>query len=533
VVSTRVLKRANGTRQVQIVWGKVAGKRKVEYVGSGRTDDEIELLLVEARERINAGQGVLDLGLDDEPRPAGAPLKAAGSSMATLWDALNTAYRALGLGDAAGGDDVFRDLVLARVIEPTSKKAAIERVLPEIEVPHTSVRTMTRRLRLYSAEGFREALAAACAASARLGPASLVMFDVTNLWFETDEGDDFRVPGYSKERRVEPLIQIGLLTDGTGLPLMISSYEGNTAETKMMIPTLKAFMATHHLGDVVVVADAWMISEANWKAIEAEGLSFILGAKIPHLPYVIDRWQQLHPDTEFEDGQTWVAREPVGTGKKNRADHVAIYQWKAKRAARTLRGIDKQLAKAEAHVAGKDTIKRNRFIKISGVTKSINRELEAKARSLAGLKAYLTNMPDPTPATVIGAYQNLFKIEKTFRMAKSDLAVRPVFHRLRESIDAHLNIVFAALAVSHWIETTTGWTIKRFVTTPAATARPGSSSARSCCPRSRTSPTTSSRPSTRSTPPRADDEAARPTPPLPLRSWSRPAPTQSGSSYAS
>ena len=91
----RVLKRANGTRQVQISWGKVGGKRKIEYVGSGRTDEEIELLLVEARERINAGQGALDLGLDGDRRP-GEPLEAVGSRMAVLWDALDAGFRALG-----------------------------------------------------------------------------------------------------------------------------------------------------------------------------------------------------------------------------------------------------------------------------------------------------------------------------------------------------------------------------------------------------------------------------------------------------
>lgn len=146
-------------------------------------------------------------------------------------------------------------------------------------------------------------------------------------------------------------------------------------------------------------------------------------------------------------------------------DHPWVYQWKAGRATRTLRGIDAQIAKADAQVSGKAPVKRNRFITLDGATKTINRDLEAKARALAGFKAYLSNIPDPTPEKVIGAYQNLYKIEKTFRMAKSDLAVRPVYHRLRESIDAHLTIVFAAMAVSHWIETTTGWSIKKFVTT--------------------------------------------------------------------
>jgi len=214
---SRVLKRANGTRQVQISWGKVGGKRKIEYVGSARTDEELELLLTEAQERINGGQGTFDFGLDREP---GQPLEVVSSQMAILWEALETAYRALGF-DQAAQDDVFRDLVLARIIEPSSKQAAAERVLPEIGVPHASYRTVKRRLRLYSAEGFREGLAAACARAAKLGPASLVMFDVTNLWFETDEEDEFRIPGFSKERRVEPLIQVGLLTDATGLPLMI------------------------------------------------------------------------------------------------------------------------------------------------------------------------------------------------------------------------------------------------------------------------------------------------------------------------
>ena len=101
----------------------------------------------------------------------------------------------------------------------------------------------------------------------------------------------------------------------------------------------------------------------------------------------------------------------------------------------------------------------------------MNRELEDKARALAGLKGYVTNLaacPDGTPVTaefVIGAYHQLFEIEKSFRMARSDLQARPIYHRTRDSIDAHLTIVFAALAVSRWIETRTGWSIRKFVKT--------------------------------------------------------------------
>ncbi|WP_438672249.1 IS1634 family transposase [Solihabitans fulvus] len=130
-----------------------------------------------------------------------------------------------------------------------------------------------------------------------------------------------------------------------------------------------------------------------------------------------------------------------------------------------------QVAKAEKAVAGKAPVKRNRFIHLSGATKTVNRDLEAKARTLAGLKGYVTNLtacPDGTPVTarfVIDAHHQLFQIEKSFRMSKHDLQARPIYHRKRDSIEAHLTIVFAALAISHWIEDRTGWSIKKFVRT--------------------------------------------------------------------
>jgi hypothetical protein len=333
-----------------------------------------------------------------------------------------------------------------------------------------SYRTVLRRLAGYAKDAFRQELSAACAAHAKLGRASLVLYDVSTLYFETDAGDGFREPGFSKERRLEPQITIGLLADQAGFPLMVSAFEGNKAETKTMLPVIEAFMAAHQLPDVTVVADAGMISEANQKEIEAAGLSFILGMKIPHVPYVVAQRRREHPGEQIPDGhiftQPWPATEASG-----RRDKTIYYQYRQDRARRTLRGIDQQVAKAEQAVAGKAPVKRNRFIQLSGGTRSVNRELEDKARALAGIKGYITNLaacPDGTRVTaqfVIGSYHQLFEIERSFRMAKSDLQARPVYHHLRDSIEAHLTIVFAALAVSRWIEHQTGWSIRKFVKT--------------------------------------------------------------------
>jgi hypothetical protein len=388
--------------------------------------------------------------------------------MGSLLDALSHVYDALGFGQAAGGDEVFFQLV-TRVIEPVSRLDSL-RVLEEAGLAPASYPTVNRRLPVYALVAWRQRLSAACAAHAGLGPASLVLYDVSTLYFETDAGDGFRESGFSKERRLEPQITIGLLTDHSGFPLMVSAFEGNKAETKTMLPVISAFMAAHDLPDVTVVADAGMVPEANQKAIEAAGLSFILGAKIPHVPYVVQQWRREHPGQQIGDGRIFTQPWLAGPGS-GRRDQVIYYQYKADRARRTLRGIDEQVAKAEQAVAGQVPVKRNRFIRLSGGTRAVNRELEAKARALAGLKGYVTSLrtcPDGTPVSpefVIGAYHQLFQIEKSFRMAKSDLQARPVCHRTRDSIEAHLTIVFAALAVSRWIEARTGWSIRKFVKT--------------------------------------------------------------------
>jgi hypothetical protein len=462
VAYVRTVKTASGARAVQIVYSSRKGSRDIDHIGSAHDDVELELLKTVARQRLAAGQGELDLGLDAPPK-AGGPLPITASRMGHLWDALSLAYEVLGFEAAADGDEVFRQLVLGRIIEPTSKLDSL-RVLEEAGITPVSYRTLTRRLPAYAKHEWRERLAALCAHHVGLGPATLLLYDVTTLYFETDTGDGFRESGFSKERRLEPQITVGLLTDAAGFPLMVNAFEGNKAETTTMLPVIKAFMAARRLTDVVVVADAGMISESNMKAIEAEGLSFILGIRIPEVPYVVAEWRTANPDTEIADGQVFVQPWPAGP-KDKRRNQVRYYQYKQDRARRTLKGIDEQVRKAEQAVAGKTAVKRNRFVKLTDATKTVNRELEAKARALAGIKGYVTNIDDPTPEQVIGAYHRLFQIEKSFRMAKSDLAARPIFHRTRDSIEAHLTIVFAALAISRWIEDTTGWSIKKFVKT--------------------------------------------------------------------
>jgi hypothetical protein len=461
VAYVRTVRTASGATAVQIVWSSQHGSRRIEHLGSAHDDAELAALRAVAAERIAAGQQALDLGL--EAAAGAGPLEIVSSRAGHLWDALCRAYDTLGFTAATGSDEVFRALVLARIIEPTSKLDSL-RVLTETGVDAPSYRTVTRRLPGYAKPLWRKAISAACASHAALGPASLVLYDVSTLYFETDQGDGFREPGFSKERRLEPQITVGLLTDATGFPLTVEAFEGNKAETATMLPTLQRFMTAYRLTDITVVADAGMLSENNKTAIEAAGLGFILGNRIGHIPYVVSEWHEQNPKLDVLDGLTLTQPWPGGPNSTRR-DQVIYYQYRADRARRSLAGIDQQIAKAEKAVAGKVPVKRNRFITLAGGEKSVNRELERKARTLAGWKSYITNITAPTPEFVIGAYHQLWHVEKSFRMSKHDLKARPIYHHKRESIEAHLAVVFAALAVTHLIETTTGWSIKKFVQT--------------------------------------------------------------------
>jgi hypothetical protein len=213
-------------------------------------------------------------------------------------------------------------LVMTRIIEPVSKLDGA-RVLEEAGVPPVPYLTVTRRLRVFAKDSWRQQVSAACAARAGLGPASLVLYDVSTLYFETDTGDGFRESGFSKERRLEPQITIGLLTGADGFPLMVSAFEGNRAETRTMLPVIESFMAAHQLPDVTVVADAGMVSEANQKQIEAAGLSFILGAKIPYVPYLVVQWRREHPGQDIPDAHDR-ARRP-GRQPLDRARHRLVH----------------------------------------------------------------------------------------------------------------------------------------------------------------------------------------------------------------
>ena len=208
------------------------------------------------------------------------------------------------MGFDAVGDEVFRDLVIARIVEPTSKVDAL-RVLKDLGANTLSYSTVQRHLKMINTGDYRNTVAGKCFAhSTNRGTLSLMLYDVTTLYFEAENEDDLRKVGYSKERRVDPQIVVGLLVDRTGFPLEISCFEGNTAETTTIVPIIEAFQKRHDLGGVpmVIAADAGMLSWTNLKALDAAGFSFIVGSRMTKAPGDLASHFRWHGES-FDDGQ--------------------------------------------------------------------------------------------------------------------------------------------------------------------------------------------------------------------------------------
>jgi transposase len=428
----RKVKTASGATAIQIATKQKGRIVKIVHIGSAHTEEELKVLL--------------SLELLPEPQPSlRVGLKRSFSGL--LWNTLQDQYEKIGFGRLK--DEVFKALCLARIVEPTSKIDAL-RILIDLGVDSIDQNRLYRSLAKAATLDYRKAISQVCFEYVGSNNLSLVLYDVTTLYFEVQEADKYRKPGMSKERRLEPQIIIGLLVDQNGFPLGLQSFEGNKAETKTLLPVIQDFLMQNGLTKTTIVADAAMMSASNLKALVEAGYTYVVGSRLHKVPYDIAEYQKA---SELSDQQIVVEK---------REDYRIIYQYRAKRAALDMRNIEKQVAKAMKVLNGQVPTTKTKFLSIVAKKKQLNQKLIDKAKALAGIKGYVTNLDIPDEQ-VVAYYHQLFHVEATFRMAKSDLKARPIYHRKRDAIEAHLTIVLAALAISRNIERLTGISIKQFV----------------------------------------------------------------------
>lgn len=438
----RKIKTTSGATAIQIAYKQKGRIVKIIHIGSTHTEEELIILQALARKRLHENQ----LELMPDPQPSlRVELKSSFSGL--LWVTLQEQYEKIGFSRLK--DDVFMALCLARIVEPTSKIDTL-RVLADLGVEPIGQNKLYRCLIKAATLDYRKTISQICFEHVRRNGLTLVLYDVTTLYFEVQKEDEYRKPGMSKERRLEPQIIVGLLVDQNGFPLGLQSFEGNKAETKTILPVIEAFLGENGLMKTTIVADAAMMSASNLAALAEAGYTYIVGSRLHKIPYDIAEYQKIG---ELSDQQIIVEKKD---------GYRVIYQYRAKRASLDKRNIEKQVAKATKVLNGQAPTTKTKFLNIEAKKKQLNQKLIDKAKALAGIKGYVTNLDIPDEQ-VIAYYHQLFQVEATFRMAKSDLRARPIYHRKRDAIEAHLTIVFAALAISRNIERLTGISIKQLV----------------------------------------------------------------------
>ena len=353
-------------------------------------------------------------------------------------------------------DDVTADLVVMRLLEPSSKRRAIDRLRQLCGIVHGE-QTVYRTLRSLAAKKEdTERLLVAHATQGGATTLSLVLYDVTTLYFESFREDDaetgLRKTGFSKDNKPQqPQIVIGLLVTPHGFPLGHEVFKGNTFEGHTMLPVLEAFQKRHGIECCTVVADAGMLSLENIATLRRQKFSYIVGARTANLPS--KRIAEISASLRHTDKATMRLQTQHGD---------LICSFSDERYRKDKRDMEKQIARAKKLIASAEPDRRAKFVQKEGGTFILHDALIAKTQLLLGIKGYVTNIPPNVmdDQTVIDHYRNLWHVEQAFRMAKSDLQVRPIFHRREEAIRAHVLLCFIALAVQKHLEQVSGLSLR-------------------------------------------------------------------------
>jgi len=426
----------SGSTSIQIIQ-KLKGKYKVvRTVGSSADTTELDRLYQEAQELIPKLFNQLTL-YEDRITPS------------NISELSNDHIRIIGpelifgrIFDHIGYDkinnELFRDLVISRITHPGSK-LQLSIYLQENHDKDISADAIYYFLDKLKAQV--EELSFNYTKKLLQGRIGIVFYDMTTIYFESSQPDDLRIPGFSKDgKHQHPQIFLGLLVGKNGYPIGYDIFEGNTYEGHTLIPILERFQSRFNLDKPIVVADAGLLSKENLKALKEKSYSFILGARIKNeSKTVIRQIEQL----KLTDGH-------IAKITKEDDTHLFV-SFSESRAKKDLSNRERGLKRLEKSLNAGRLTKSN--INNRGYNKYLNMQGELKIaidyqkfeadNKWDGLKGYITNT-DLTGCEVIENYNNLWKIEKAFRISKTDLKIRPIYHRLRDRIEAHICISFVS-----------------------------------------------------------------------------------------
>jgi len=447
----RKKKNKSGVISIQII-DKSRGKYKVrKTVGSSKDAAEIERLFEEARNLIPqlTAQPSLHFDVLQEKEFEDAVFNSIKDFKLTGPElVLGKLFNEIGFN--AVKDELFGHMVITRLIYPVSKLKTIDYLYKYkgITVERNKIYRYLDKLNSTHKEQIQQ-ISYHHTLAVLNNKLSIVFYDVTTLYFEIEDEDDLRKTGFSKDgKHQHPQILLGLLVSTSGYPLAYEIFEGNKFEGHTMLPVIESFKVKYQIENLVVIADAGLLSNDNIEQLQTKGYKYILGARIKNeSSFVRKQILSLH----LNNG------ESVVIAKDEQTKMVVSYS--AARAKKDEQNRKKGLQKLEkAVVSGKLSKKNihnrgyNKYLKLEGDVKiTIDYDKYKADAAWDGLKGYLTNT-DLSKDDVIENYRHLWMIEKAFRISKTDLRIRPIYHRLKPRIEAHICIAFCAYKIYKELE---------------------------------------------------------------------------------
>ena len=437
-ISVQIISKSNGKYQV------------VRTIGTSKSEQEIEKLYFYGRQELEriSNQSKLFVSENDTiiehvfDTLQNASIKTVGPEII-----FGKIYDYIGFNSI--NENLFRHLVIARLAFPLSKLKTIEYlyrfqgVMMDIDSVYRFLDKLNNKLKEKV-----EQIAFAHTKKILNDSISVVFYDMTTLYFEASDEDDLRKTGFSKDgKHQSPQIYLGLLVGMGGYAIGYDIFEGNIYEGHTLIPFLQKISKKFNLEKPVVVADAGLLSNDNIKALEDKNYEYIIGARIKNES---EKIKQQILGRKLKDG------EAMKILKSTNRLIVAFANNRASKdehnRKRGLQRLEKQIKKGKFTKSSINNKGYNKYLKMKGdMMIEIDYEKFNADKCWDGLKGYITNTK-LNDKQVIENYKNLWHIEKAFRMSKTDLRIRPIFHRLQSRIEAHICISFTAYCIYKELE---------------------------------------------------------------------------------
>lgn len=450
----RVVTTASKAQAVQIVQYQNNKRTIVQHIGSARSQAELQELIFVAEEWIKDYCKQLSVFPDESPNKLLHLNHCTfiGVHYRYFHQQITALQHTMGLGDLPS---LLNDLVSIRIFEPASKLRSLELMEQFFGIKHSRKTYYKIAPQCVELKETVESQVVAFAKEQYSFNFDLVFYDVTTLYFETFEEDELRKNGFSKDNKSgQPQILVALLVTKEGFPVGYEIFKGNTFEGHTIIPVIKNFIKKNNVKEFTVVADAAMISSDNIAQLTQHEINYIVGARMGNLS--TELLEMVDKQIDRQDGRSIRLKTQLG---------YLVCSYSSVRYRKDMYEMNKQIEKARQVIASPSKSRKQKFTRANSQNLELNEELIEKTKKLLGIKGYYTNLEEQVAdnKTIIERYHELYRVEQAFRISKSDLETRPIFHFKEQPIKLHILICFMALSISKHIEIKAGVSIRRFV----------------------------------------------------------------------